>query len=39
MKKLDNMKLSYQMPKFEEIDLAFLYEPIKIPTRDEAKAK
>lgn len=39
MKELDNMKLSLNMQKLQQIDLAFLYEQIKIPTREEAKAR
>lgn len=39
MKDLDTMKLTLNMPKIQQIDLGFLYEHIKIPTREEAKAR
>lgn len=39
MRELDNLKPSYDFPKLHTVDLGFLNEPIKIPTREEAKAR
>lgn len=39
IRELDNMKPSYTIPKLQKFDFGFLEEAIKIPTREEAKAK